>query len=354
MQKFKKKERKILIDGRLLSSKPTGISRYTIELIKSYNSSYGFENVYILLNNDIQLDLKNKKLFTTLRPFNILHYVAFPFFFYDKKFDIFHSPFYSSIWFKLNKIFLITTVHDLMFFKIAKFFSNLYVINLFSKLYFYLIVKSSLSCSNLIISVSRTTKNDLINNFNVESIVIPEGVNFFGKANKEYYLPENLLKDGYFLYVGNGRRHKNLDLLITAFSCYEGFKKLVIIGNVNENLKSNPNILQYEYVSDDELAIFYKHCNAFIFPSFYEGFGLPILEAISYGSVVFSSNAGALSEFEFSSLYFFNPNQYLELLELMNNVDNYKFDSSDLYKLKNYKWEDNFYKFHQKLRYEMS
>jgi glycosyltransferase involved in cell wall biosynthesis len=349
MQKFKKKEKNILIDGRLLSSKPTGISRYTIELIKSYNNSYGYENVNILLNNDIQLDLKNKKHFTTLKPFNILHYLVFPFFIFVKKIDIFHSPFYSSIWFKLNKIFVITTVHDLMFFKVANFFSNHSFFNHFSKLYFYLIVKSSLSCSNLIISVSRTTQEDLIKNFNVESIVIPEGVNYFGKINREYKLPDILIKNGYFLYVGNGRRHKNLDLLITAFSSYVGFKKLVIIGNVNKNLESNSNIFQYEYVSDDQLAIFYNHCNAFIFPSFYEGFGLPILEAIAYGSVVFSSNAGALSEFDFNSLYFFNPNEYSELLELMNNVDNYKFDGSDLNKLQNYNWENNFDKFHQKL-----
>jgi glycosyltransferase involved in cell wall biosynthesis len=354
MQKFNYKAKNILVDGRLLSSKPTGISRYTIELIKSYNNSYGFENVSVLLNNDIQLDLKNKKYFTNFRPFNILHYITFPLFFFDKKFDIFHSPFYSSKWFKLNKTFVITTVHDLMFFKVDNFFSNHRVINLFSKLYFYLIVKSSLSCSDLIISVSKTTQNDLIRHFYFKSIIIPEGVNFFGKINNDYKLPEFLLKDGYFLYVGNGRRHKNLDLLIYAFSCYTGLKKLVIIGNVNKNLEFNSNIIQYEFVSDDQLAIFYNHCNAFIFPSFYEGFGLPILEAISYKSIVFSSNAGALSEFDFNSLYFFNPNESSELLELMNNVDNYKFDCSDLKKLQNYNWEDNFNKFHQKLENQFS
>ena len=63
---------------------------------------------------------------------------------------------------------------------------------------------------SIIISVSKTTQNDLIRHFYVKSIIIPEGVNFFGKINNDYKLPEFLLKDGYFLYVGNGRRHKNI------------------------------------------------------------------------------------------------------------------------------------------------
>ena len=53
---------KILIDGRLLSDKPTGISRYTIELINSYNTRYGKENVSILLNNDVNLFTENNKI----------------------------------------------------------------------------------------------------------------------------------------------------------------------------------------------------------------------------------------------------------------------------------------------------
>ena len=210
----------------------------------------------------------------------------------------------------------------------------------------YLIVKSSLINSNMIISVSTTTQKDVNDIFNISSIVIPEGVNLLNIESGDYELPEILKINGYFLYVGNGRRHKNLDLLTSAFKLYKGNKKLVIIGNVNKKLENNSNIIQYEFVTDTELNTFYKNCSAFIYPSLYEGFGLPILEAIAYKSIVFSSNAGALSEFNFNSLFFFNPNEIDELLYLMNNINNFVFDDSDILKLNTYEWSMNFNNFH--------
>ena len=337
---------KILIDGRLLSNKPTGISRYTIELINSYNTRYGKENVSILLNKDVNLFTENNRIVTSLKPFNLIHYLFFPLFFVNKKFNIFHSSFYSSSWYKFNKIYTITTVHDLMFYKVKNFFSKYYFVNYFSKYYYYLIVKNSLINSNMIISVSTTTQKDVNDIFNNSSIVIPEGVNLLNIESGDYVLPEILKINGYFLYVGNGRIHKNLDLLTSAFKLYKGNKKLVIIGNVNKKLEDNSNIIQYEFVTDTELNTFYKNCSAFIYPSLYEGFGLPILEAIAYKSIVFSSNAGALSEFNFNSLFFFNPNEIVELLYLMNNINNFVFDDNDILKLNTYDWSTNFNIFH--------
>lgn len=341
---------KILIDGRLLANKPTGISRYTIELINSYNIKYGIENVTILLNKEISLNTTNKKIYTSYKPFNIFHFILFPFFFNNKNYDVYHSAFYSSFFLKLKNLYVITTVHDLMFYKVKGFFSENIIINSFSKFYFFFIVKFSLKNSDLVLSVSQTTQKDVLDKFKVQSVIIPEGVNYLTNQDPKNQLPDKLDKGKYFLYVGNGRRHKNLDFLINAFKYYKGDNKLVIVGNINNKLLNNVGILQFEFISDEDLSCFYSNCTAFIYPSLYEGFGLPILEALSYKATVFSSNAGALSEFDFKSLHFFNPTKSEDLLHLMDNSSNFSFNDSDIVKLESYNWFNNFNKFHDILQ----
>ena len=287
---------KILIDGRLLANKPTGISRYTIELINSYNTKYGIENVIILLNKEISLNTTNKKIYTCYKPFNIFHFILFPFFFNNKNYDVYHSAFYSSFFFKLNNTYVITTVHDLMFYKVKGFFSENIIINSFSKFYFFFIVKFSIKNSDLVLSVSQTTQKDVLDKFKAQSVIIPEGVNYFTNQDPKNKLPDKLVKGKYFLYVGNGRRHKNLDFLINAFKYYKGDNKLVIVGNVNKKLLNNVGILQFEFVSDEDLSCFYSNCTAFIYPSLYEGFGLPIAESLGYGKLCLTSTSSSMPE----------------------------------------------------------
>jgi glycosyltransferase involved in cell wall biosynthesis len=242
-----------------------------------------------------------------------------------------------------------------MFHKVKEFFSDNFIINYLSFIYYFIIVKLSLNNSDLCISVSITTQMDTKNLFDIDSIVIPEGVNtslFNSDFNREtlFQFPKN----SFFLYVGNGRKHKNLKLLIEAFRLYKGNKKLIIIGNVNSVFLNIPNIIQIDFIPDESLSLYYKNCAAFIFPSLYEGFGLPILEAISHSAVVFSSKYGSLSEFKFNSIHFFDPNEVLELLDLMNSSDGFKFVNSDMILLNSYNWDNNFKLFHDILNQKLA
>jgi len=99
----------------------------------------------------------------------------------------------------------------------------------------------------------------------------------------------------YILYVGNNYPHKNLDRLKLAH------QKLVEDG-LNYEL-----ILVTDYVSDEELGELYKNASLFIFPSLWEGFGLPPLEAMKRGTVVVSSNAACLPEILGDAAIYFNP-----------------------------------------------
>jgi glycosyltransferase involved in cell wall biosynthesis len=336
---------KILIDGRLIAKKPTGISRYSLELIKAYNSRYGVENIFVLANFDLTFIIPNKIIYTNFKPYNLFHFVLCPFFLKLNHFDLFHIPFYSGPIWHCKKIKVICTVHDLMFYKVQFFFTKNKWINTLSKFYYFIIVNLTLRTSNIIITVSEATRIDIKNIFNRDALVFHGGVNRIEQYSEEIIELDifNVQKRKYFLYVGNGRPHKNLEFLISTFIKYKGDKKLLIIGNKTSYSNYNDDrLIQIDYVNDNKLSYLYKNCTAFVFPSKYEGFGLPILEAISNKCLIFSSNAGSLSEFNFNSILFFNPNNQSELLSLLNNSDNYEFNINDLKLLKHYRWENIF------------
>lgn len=335
---------KVLIDGRLIADKPTGISRYSIELIKAYNTRYGKENVVVLANFDYSPQISNKIIYTFLKPYNLFHFLLFPFIFNWSHFDLYHIPFYSGPFWHPKKIKVISTVHDLMFYKVQGFFTNKIWLNYLARIYYWIIVKLTLNSSNGIVSVSEATRRDIKDIFVSDAIVFHGGVNEIDQSvNGNFDLVKYGVEKGkYFLYVGNGRPHKNLKFLINTFLKYRGVNKLLIIGNTKNYLKhSEDRVIQIEHVMDYELSELYKNCKTFIFPSKYEGFGLPILEALSNHCYIFCSNAGALSEFKFKSISFFDPNNQEELLRLLNDADNYKFNISDLDLLTHYQWENS-------------
>ena len=183
-----------------------------------------------------------------------------------------------------------------------------------------------------IIAVSKTTQSDLMELGGFESIVIREGLNEIGSESKINYnsLAKYGLKEGdFFLYAGNLRPQKNIPFLIECFLKSEVKADLVLCGQArNKDLRKikpsvaiHPSIKILGFIPDNELLELYKTCKVFVYPSLYEGFGLPILEALAQGAAVYSSNAGALKEFEESGIHFFNPTNQESLIELFRSGD---------------------------------
>lgn len=332
---------KVLLDGRLIDNNATGISRYSLEIIKIYQEIYGYDNVFVIVNTE--LNSKPFKFFETkLKPFSILGIIKMYNFIKKIDVEVYHSLFYSNSLRKdRNKIY-ITTVHDLMYNVVPNFFSTNKFTNFLKKKYFDVIVGKSIKNSDYIISVSETTKQDVLNIFSKESYVVPEGVNVI-KAKDSSILEQNsLIKDEYFLYVGNSRNHKNLDFLQLNFLKSNTDKKLVICGNSNNLNKKNTNkIIYLGFVNDNDLSTLYKNCSAFIFPSLYEGFGLPILEALHFNSKIFSSTGGALKEFPETVVNYFHPTKGKSLIDLIEVVESIKIDAFERDKvLKYYSWNN--------------
>jgi glycosyltransferase involved in cell wall biosynthesis len=130
----------------------------------------------------------------------------------------------------------------------------------------------------------------------------------------------------YIFFVGNVKWHKNILTLLKAFNVVKNDIDcdLVIIGK-KDNLKTPDKTLEEEYakgngrivftgfVSDSKLKQYYKHALFMVFPSRYEGFGLPLLEAMAAGCLVLSSNAASLPEVGGNKVEYFNPNDSIEL-----------------------------------------
>ena len=332
---------RVCVDGRLIDKfQNTGISRYTEFLIEYYINAYGDKNITIV-TNDINFKKNNCVIvFTKLKPYNIFHFLRFSDFIRSLKIDLLHVPFYSALSNKNENIKVIVTVHDLMYRLVDGFFGKNKIIRLFKLYYFDFIVKKSLDNSDLIISVSQSTKNDVLAEFGFNSIHIPEDSNIQSFFDFSILQKLNLSKKGYFFYCGNNRPHKNIDFVRELFKNNLDLPPLVLAGNGHQ---SASNIIAIGIVSEEELYALYKYAIAFIFPSKYEGFGLPVLESLRLETFVIASKIPAFLEFKSKNIFYFELNNKDEFLMAIDKSKTQSFikeesfldyyDKSRIYKL---------------------
>ncbi|MFV3197320.1 glycosyltransferase family 4 protein, partial [Klebsiella pneumoniae] len=156
----------------------------------------------------------------------------------------------------------------------------------------------------------------------------------------------------YFLIVGNRKKHKNEISSLKAFKLLKTDEyKVLITGSAspelmdyinNESLNDNVHFIGPQ--TDSELASLYKGAAALVFPSLYEGFGLPVVEAMSCGSPVITSNVSSLPEISGDAAILVNPLDINEIASAMNSIINDNSLKSELiekgYKVsKHYNWD---------------
>lgn len=221
---------------------------------------------------------------------------------------------------------IVVTIHDLSFF---------YYPEEFLKKDFYQLknwTKYSVEKARKIIAVSQTTKKDITKFYKIpeEKIeVIYEG---YEKKSKNLKLKTKNL-NSYILYVGTIQPRKNIETLIEAFSVFRkqnpGFKLLIVgkkgwlyehIYRKAEELRLNNSIKFLGYVSDTQLSDLYKKAFCFVLPSFYEGFGIPVIEAMSFGCPVISSFTSSLPEIGGDACLYFDPKDPKELAEKLTEL----------------------------------
>ncbi|WP_445736992.1 glycosyltransferase family 4 protein [Mariniflexile sp.] len=274
-----------------------------------------------------------------------------------EQFDVFHSPFFHAP--KLKRIPIILTVHDMRFKKYPETYGFLRL-----KYLEYAVVKS-VKTSKSIIAISNFTKGELMSEYNINEnkiTVIHEAVN---KENfninsvkfTQKLKDKGIKKDNYLLCVGHVEPRKNYERLIIAFDKLVDKKnidkKLVIVGK--ENFKVEPtmklinqsdNVVYLGWVDFGELLWLYQNCLFHVFPSYYEGFGFPILEAAIFSKMTVGSNAASIPEIAGDGGIYFDP---FSINSIYNNLVNVIEDESLLNEkiektrknLNNYSWNKN-------------
>ena len=346
MSSKNEKPRRIGIDARFYGPVGKGLGRYTKEVVDRI-IKMDQENEYIIfLGRDNFFEFSDerprvKKVLADVRWYTLAEQIKLPFLIWRERLDLMHFPHFNVP--LLTPVKFIVTIHDLILTKFpTQRATTLSPLFYFVKNFAYrIIIRMALRRSRKIITVSKFTKTEIIKQFSIDKnkiFVSYEGIFQPSNSNnslveKNVILRYNIRKP-YLLYVGNAYPHKNLEGLIKIFcrinKIYPNIS-LVLVGKDDyfylrvkkfaQKVINNKSLIIFPgFVPDNDLAIIYKQALAYVFPSLYEGFGLPPLEAMTYGCPVVSSNKSSMPEILGPAALYFNPDNKDETKAIVTRV----------------------------------
>jgi glycosyltransferase involved in cell wall biosynthesis len=241
--------------------------------------------------------------------------------------DLFHMPHYDAPLGYRGR--LVVTVHDLIQYLFPE-----YSTKPLSKIYSYVMLRHIARRANRIICVSNATKKDFLalfpraeNRVLVVSPAVDSPTTPLDAAARERVLSLHGLKPGYILYVGNLRKSKNTDGLIAAYAKLKIRKpdapNLVMAGHNSLSKMATPlptGVRLLGPVPQEHLSVLYGDALFFAFPSFYEGFGLPPLEAMAHGTPVVVSNRASLPEVCGAAALYVDPASTDDIADQMHRL----------------------------------
>lgn len=342
---------KIAIDASKAVNESAGIARYTQEIIKNLSRLYPKDKFFLYFNFLRGKEEKNKKIESLVAGQDNINYKIYPIMGYLKErlfnfsfpitkswvknCDVVHATEFLSFDNGL-KIPQVLTVHDLTMIKFPTHRGK-------EAIRHGKILKKACLNANQIISVSHSTKKDLIDLFDINPdkiSVIHLGANKnFRRLQNQNESKKALLKYKinfpFILFLGTVEPRKNIKNLLLAFEKFSEnsqFKdaRLIIIGKkgwnseeiftTHDSLKFKNKVLFLDFVPNEDIIHFYNQAILFCFPSLYEGFGFPILEAMACGCPVLTSNISSLPEVGGNAAYYINPQNIKEIADAMQKI----------------------------------
>ena len=340
---------KIGIDCRTIldpkSGEVAGVGHYTYNLVSNM-LDLDNKNKYVLFFDEGVGDAGNfKRKNSEIKFFSYRKYKKFlpivyshlliSSFVLKEKLDIFHSP-ASTIPLTYNKN-AIVTIHDLAIYKNPKWFPKQYFSTKVS-------VPKSLKKAKKIIAVSEYTKKDLMDILKIPEDKIEVILNGIEKredfdkkdsADKNKIKEKFGIKQDFILFIGTLQPRKNIKGLINAFDKLRGNRifenyQLVIAGKSGWNYQSifdkvrekalTKKVLFTGYISKEDKLKLLRATSCFCFPSFYEGFGLSILEAMQQGTPVITSNITSTKEIGGEAAIFIDPYKSTSIAQALKKV----------------------------------
>ena len=335
---------KIGIDARFFGIRQKGLGRYTQKLVENLEKIDPVNEYFVFLQKDNfeEYQPKNpnfKKVLADYKWYTFGEQVFFPRMLYKYGLDLVHFPHFNVplLYFKR----FIVTIHDLtlVHFPTVKN-STLHPVFYWIKFFAYLaVIRAAIVRAESVIAISQFTKDDVIKKYGPairnKTVVTYEACEdfcMFSQRNGQEILREYGIIKPYLIYVGNAYPHKNLDRLVLAFARAFGEKndfQLVLVGKndyfygrLRKTVQKHQieGVIFLSDVSDYELDSLF-HCSvANVFPSLYEGFGLPPLEAMSKGVPVISSDHPCMREVLGESAHFFDGQDVAAITEAMARI----------------------------------
>jgi len=332
--------KRVGIDARMIEM--SGIGTYIQHLIDSdiYEMALGDKKLIRKYNDRLEMIDYDAPIYGIKEQFK------FPYKKVKKsKVDLMHFPHYNIPLFYRGKF--IVTIHDLTHLILPEFLPNK-----FAYYYAKFMIGYAVKKAEHVFTVSKNTKNDIIRIFKVNSekiTVTYNGVDedFRVKSEEEieylydkFQIPRN---KKIIMYVGNLKPHKNLERMLEAFSLLNNKedKILILVGKAfksidlykkEEKLKIKSKVIHTGLVEKNELIDLYNLADLFVFPSLYEGFGIPPLEAMACGTPVICADNSSLPEVVGDAAIMFDA---IDLVDLSNKITyffegKYKMDAEKL------------------------
>lgn len=245
--------------------------------------------------------------------------------------DLLHSPgFVAPLKMSAKSV---VTVHDMTFFSHPECHTR------FKRLYFQNMIPKSIASADAVIADSENTTQEICKYLHtpkekITTVHLGVGEHFKQinrRKAKEYLKTKYHINNRFILFVGTIEPRKNVQTLVDAFLQIKDPKlKLVIVGNKGWNVAElfkvitespiKEQIILPGYVTDEDLVKFYNAAEVFVYPSLYEGFGIPIIEAMACGCPVITSNVSSMPEVAGTAALLVDPNNANEIKNAVQKI----------------------------------
>lgn len=322
----------------------SGIGRYLRNLI-FHLQILDKENAYFILHliedyNTAQYQKNFHKVLANFKWYGLTEQKRLPKMLNDLKPNLVHFPHFNVPIFYTGKF--VVTIHDLIHqhYSMNKSSTLNPLIYFLKQAGYKKVFKYAIEKSLNILTPSNFVKDHLINEWNINSTKIE--VTYEAVDDKILTIASKMdmedlqrimqkfnIQQPFIFYVGNAHPHKNVDGLIKAFrSLPRAPNRLLLVLSGQDHYFwqrirhefQYKNIIYTGSLSDEELVALYKGAEIFIMPSFEEGFGLPILEAMACGTPVLASDIGVLREVGGEAAYYFNPTSIDDMVNKITRV----------------------------------
>lgn len=291
----------IAVNARFLTQPLTGVQRFALEISRALQSLCGKNNILFFSPSNILLQSEAKELNVEIigkHTGHLWEQIDLPRHLKKNGNPLLINLCNIAPIFYSNKL---STLHDIIYIRYPHTYSKAF------RWFYRITMPLVLKTSKHIFTVSEFSKKEITSHYHIPQNKITVVYNAVDKKFRPQ--PDNALKkENYLLAVSSVKESKNFALILNAFEALSKQRddlKLFIVGDLKQGNFSNidlnkfvnhPRIKFLGRVDDNQLIKLYSNANAFLFPSLYEGFGIPVLEAQACGCPVIASNAASLPE----------------------------------------------------------